>query len=65
MKEQPVRSPCIQVCAIDGQSGWCLGCGRSLKEIAQWTKYTVQQRDDVMESLPSRLSDLKAAGKLG
>ena len=48
--KQPITSPCIKVCAVDGKTGWCLGCGRSLKEISQWTKYTDQQRDDVIDA---------------
>jgi predicted Fe-S protein YdhL (DUF1289 family) len=34
---QPVPSPCIQVCRIDADSGWCDGCQRSLDEIAAWS----------------------------
>ena len=29
-----IESPCIKVCAVDPRSGLCLGCGRSLAEIA-------------------------------
>ena len=60
-----VTSPCVRVCVIDGPTGWCLGCGRTLKEIAQWTKYTDQQRDAFMEEGKERMKELKALGKLG
>ena len=50
---------------MDGPTGWCLGCGRSLKEIVQWTKYTDQQRDDIIEEGKTRLDSLKDQGKLG
>lgn len=33
---QPVPSPCISVCRIDGRSGLCVGCFRTLDEIVQW-----------------------------
>ena len=65
MRNKTIKTPCIQVCAIDGPTGWCLGCGRSLKEIAQWTLYTDQQRDAVITELETRLNALKAQGKLG
>ncbi|MEO7031130.1 MAG: DUF1289 domain-containing protein [Herbaspirillum sp.] len=29
-------SPCCSVCQMDVISGWCLGCWRSLDEIARW-----------------------------
>ncbi|MAI88967.1 DUF1289 domain-containing protein [Ponticaulis sp.] len=65
MTVTPITSPCIRVCAIDGETGWCLGCGRTLKEIAQWVKYTDQQRDSITTDSKSRLEVLKDQGKLG
>lgn len=32
----PVESPCTGVCRIDEHSGLCIGCARTLDEIAQW-----------------------------
>jgi predicted Fe-S protein YdhL (DUF1289 family) len=32
-----VASPCVNVCRMDEASGWCLGCRRTLEEIAQWS----------------------------
>ena len=31
------NSPCINVCSI-GPDGWCLGCYRTLPEIAAWVR---------------------------
>ena len=61
----PILSPCQSVCAVDGQTGLCLGCGRTLKEIGSWTKMTPEERRDVMNELASRMDRLKALGKLG
>ena len=30
------RFPCIGVCSIDLNSGYCLGCSRTLEEIYKW-----------------------------
>ncbi len=60
---QPIRTPCIKVCVVDGQSGHCLGCGRTLNEIARWARFTDAERDAVMAALPPRIEALKAAGK--
>jgi predicted Fe-S protein YdhL (DUF1289 family) len=62
---QPIKTPCVKVCVVDGQSNSCLGCGRSLGEIAQWARFSDDQRDAVMALLPARIEALKAAGKLG
>jgi uncharacterized protein len=32
----PLETSCIDVCEMDGASGLCIGCGRTLDEIAQW-----------------------------
>jgi predicted Fe-S protein YdhL (DUF1289 family) len=61
----PIKSPCIKVCVVDGQSGHCLGCGRTLNEIARWARLTDAERDQVLALLPPRIEALKAAGKLG
>lgn len=60
---QPIKTPCIKVCVVDGQSGHCLGCGRTLNEIARWARFTDAERDDVMAALPPRIKALEAAGK--
>ncbi len=60
---QPIKTPCIKVCVVDGASGFCIGCGRSLGEIARWVRLTDAERDGVIAALPPRLEALKAAGK--
>jgi len=60
---EPIKSPCIKVCAVDGQTGLCLGCGRTLKEIGTWTRLGHDERDMVISMLPERIERLKALGK--
>lgn len=57
------KSPCINVCAMDTDTGWCLGCGRTLGEIAEWPKATPDRLADIRSALPGRVDRLKAAGK--
>lgn len=65
MSRPNIQSPCIKVCAVDGETGLCLGCGRSLKEIGGWMQYDDAGRQSVMDSLPERLDRLRGMGKLG
>ena len=51
-----VESPCVKICTLDARSGLCLGCGRSIDEIAQWTDMSAEQRRRVMAELPGRLA---------
>lgn len=51
---QPIRTPCVRVCAVDPKTGWCQGCFRTLKEIAGWGRMTPEERERVMALLPER-----------
>ncbi|AQR62738.1 DUF1289 domain-containing protein [Brevundimonas sp. LM2] len=51
---RPIATPCIQVCVIDGASGLCLGCYRTLAEIAEWSRMEAAQRTEIMSELPER-----------
>ncbi len=49
-----IASPCVMVCTVDGASGLCLGCLRTLQEIATWSRMTDEGRAAVMADLPGR-----------
>lgn len=55
-------SPCIGVCTIDEDSGFCLGCARSLKEVAQWRKLDDVQKKAILDALPARKCKLITMG---
>ena len=52
------HSPCVGICKLDDTTGYCLGCGRSGDEVAQWVVMSEAQRDDVWLKLPARLEIL-------
>jgi predicted Fe-S protein YdhL (DUF1289 family) len=54
-----MESPCNKVCAIDAVTGWCLGCGRTLDEIAAWSTAGEATRRAIIERLAARLAELK------
>lgn len=58
--EQPISSPCIQVCAVSGETGLCIGCGRTLREIAAWRSLSEAERLAIMAALPARLENAAA-----
>jgi predicted Fe-S protein YdhL (DUF1289 family) len=51
-----IESPCVNICTLDARSGMCLGCGRSIDEIARWTAMSAAERARVMSELPTRLA---------
>jgi predicted Fe-S protein YdhL (DUF1289 family) len=52
----PIKTPCIKVCVVDGESGLCLGCYRKLSEVAAWARFSEGERDAILAELPSRRS---------
>lgn len=44
-------TPCISICKIDQQTRTCEGCGRSLDEIRDWSKYSDEERDNIIRRL--------------
>jgi predicted Fe-S protein YdhL (DUF1289 family) len=43
---------------MDPRRGLCLGCARTLDEIARWAQMSDAERDRVMTELPTRRSDV-------
>jgi hypothetical protein len=62
-----IESPCVKVCTLDARSGLCIGCGRTVDEIARWIEMSDAERARVTGELPWRLASshaetAKAAG---
>jgi len=47
-----LETPCIAVCTIDPKSRLCIGCGRTLTEIARWRSMAPSERRTIMAELP-------------
>ena len=60
----PIKTPCVKVCVVDGETGLCLGCFRRLPEVAAWTRMTAEERERVLAELPERRA-LVSPEKLG
>jgi len=60
----PIKTPCVKVCVVDGESGLCLGCFRKMSEIAGWAQLSDPERDAIMAALPDRRGRI-APEKLG
>lgn len=54
MTDLLVPSPCTNVCKIDPDSGFCLGCARSLDEIAGWRLASPDEQRAIWRELPER-----------
>jgi uncharacterized protein len=48
-----VPSPCIDVCKLDAQ-GLCIGCRRTIGEIAEWSQASDTRRREILHALVLR-----------
>ncbi len=55
-----IETPCVKICTLDARAGLCLGCGRTVDEIARWTGMDASERARVMAELPARLATRSA-----
>ena len=58
MTAPSISTPCVKFCVVDGESGLCLGCLRTLPEIAGWGRLSEAERAAVMSELPARKATL-------
>jgi uncharacterized protein len=54
--ETGLKSPCNRVCVVHPARGLCIGCGRTLDEIACWVALSDAARTEIMARLPARLA---------
>jgi len=52
-----ISSPCTKICVVDGVTGLCFGCGRTLPEIAKWGSLSEQERVAIIATLPQRMKN--------
>ena len=60
----PIESPCVNVCQLNNvdfndPTTHCLGCFRTVAEIAQWGRMSNEQRGVIMAALPARQTALE------
>ena len=53
-----MQSPCTKVCVMDAENRYCLGCRRTLGEIARWGEMSGAEQAAVLAQLAGRGSDV-------
>jgi predicted Fe-S protein YdhL (DUF1289 family) len=59
-----VPSPCRDVCQLDG-GGVCIGCGRTLAEISEWTRAGNERRLQIRAAARARVEQALDAAQRG
>ncbi|MGL1834021.1 DUF1289 domain-containing protein [Rhodocyclaceae bacterium SMB388] len=53
-----IPSPCINICRMNADTGYCEGCFRTLDEIAGWSAYDHETRLWILEAVEARRVDI-------
>jgi predicted Fe-S protein YdhL (DUF1289 family) len=56
-----LETPCVNICLLDSETGLCVGCGRSIAEIASWASMSDRERRAIMAQLAKRMVRLEEA----
>lgn len=59
MTEPAVKSPCQSICVIDRETGFCMGCGRTIADLEAWPKLTDAERLALIAELPGRRAQIR------
>ena len=53
-----IETPCVRICVVDPETGFCIGCGRTRDEIGAWLGMEPKERRSIMDALPERVATL-------
>ncbi|MFZ2738829.1 MAG: DUF1289 domain-containing protein [Burkholderiaceae bacterium] len=53
-------SPCLSVCIIGADNGWCQGCFRTIEEVAAWPELDRQAKREVWLRIEQRVKTIAA-----
>jgi len=54
MSSEEPASPCVDVCRIHLDTGYCRGCWRTLEEIAGWSTFSTAEKREVLARIEAR-----------
>lgn len=49
-----IESPCVKICVIHPEARICTGCYRRIEEIGLWSRFSPEERRQIMADLPER-----------
>lgn len=58
-----IPSPCVSLCLMHPDAGWCDGCLRTLPEIGGWSRASDEEKRQVWAQIPERLRQRRASDR--
>jgi predicted Fe-S protein YdhL (DUF1289 family) len=47
-------SPCVAICQLDDDGNYCIGCFRTVDEIAHWVEFDDEAKQQILNELQER-----------
>jgi len=60
-----VSTPCKNICKMDDDNRFCIGCYRTKNEITNWGIYNNASRKKITSELSERVSEIRKIGYYG
>jgi predicted Fe-S protein YdhL (DUF1289 family) len=57
-----VASPCVNICRMDADNAICVGCFRTLDEIAQWSRASDNTKLAILAAVEKRRAEHDPTG---
>lgn len=54
-QKNEVPSPCIGICKMDAEHGWCSGCFRNIEELTGWSSASNESKRVVWRQIKERM----------
>ncbi|MBW0002585.1 MAG: DUF1289 domain-containing protein [Hyphomicrobiales bacterium] len=58
-----IETPCLGICLISPDDGMCIGCARTVDEVARWSAMDAAERRAIMDALPARRRHSRKGGR--
>ena len=54
-----IKSPCKNICRMDDDDKFCIGCHRTTNEIKNWSHYSTNIKLKLIKELRTRITETK------
>lgn len=62
--QKTVKSPCKNICVLDQDNGYCIGCFRTIEEISKWQMLSYIDKERIIEQCKVREEQYNAYSKI-
>ena len=62
--QKTVKSPCKNICVLDQDNDYCIGCFRTIEEISKWQMLSYIDKERIIEQCKTREEQCNGYSKI-